>query len=84
MADPSTHTKARPVKITDEDWAWLGQYAEDNGTDRASIIRRLVTLLRGDAAELHTRRSWRLHSRVLSIPDPVGDRRNANLTGGRA
>jgi hypothetical protein len=77
MAQPRARTKARSVVIEDDDWDWLGTWSGRYGIDRASVIRRLVTVLR--TAEKSG--APRLGNMVHTTPDPVGDRRNANLTG---
>lgn len=78
MADnDAPTTTARGVRVPDDDWAWLGQFAADKGTDRASILRRLITVLRLDASPRSPKGN--LHHRVVATPDPIGQRRHDNL-----
>ncbi len=75
-------TPARSLVVPDEDWTWLETFAAAHGTDRGSVVRRLVTVLRHDV-DTRQRSMRRLDLRVMDTPDPVGDRRNAQLRNQR-
>lgn len=63
-------TTVRGVRITDDDWEWLGEWAVGAGLDRASVLRRLITLLRHD---------FIVQTAVPQVTDHIAGRRNANL-----
>lgn len=87
MADlNAAETTPRGVRMPDDEWTWLGEYATDHHTDRAGVIRRLVILLhlatldRADAIA-RGRKNPPVYDvlDVMTVRDFVGERRNANL-----
>lgn len=87
MADTNAATTtARGVRVADDDWTWLGEYAADHDTDRAGVVRRLIILLhlatldRADAIA-RGRKNLPVYDvlDVMTVRDYVGEKRNANL-----
>lgn len=73
MADSSAPTTAqRSIRIPDDDWYWLAQWAAANGMERGSVIRRLLTVLRTGSTPT-------LRGKVLAVDDPIPAKRQANL-----
>lgn len=68
-------TTVHGIVIEDDQWSWLGDYAARLGVSRASVIRRVLFLLRLDESS-----GWdTLTYAMATAPDPVAERRTDAL-----
>jgi len=80
MADSNAPTTtAKAVRIPDDDWNWLAEHAAETGTNRGSLVRRLITVFREDCAQHPDGGAWRLNHRLPLVADPLEGRSLANL-----